>query len=137
MMPGPAALAVQTGAALVPAILWYTDDGWGVHLHPEIAVPADGDRKQKAAAMTQQLADVFAEGIRKHPADWHMLQPVFTADLDQERLAAAIARAAGAARGPGGRARGAGGGVRVGLVCPYTGRCPVASRSTSGTSPRP
>jgi KDO2-lipid IV(A) lauroyltransferase len=93
MMPGPAALAVQTGAALVPAILWFTDDGWGVHLHAEIPVPAEGDRKQKAAAMTQQLADVFAEGIREHPADWHMLQPVFTADLDQERLAAAIARA--------------------------------------------
>src|SRR5215475_2873788 len=93
MMPGPAALAIQTGAALVPAILWYTEDGWGIHLHPEIAVPADGDRRQKAAGMTQRLADVFAEGIRKHPADWHMLQPVFTADLDQERLAASIARA--------------------------------------------
>jgi KDO2-lipid IV(A) lauroyltransferase len=101
MMPGPAALAVQTGAALVPAILWYTDDGWGVYLYPEIEVPADGDRKQKAAAMTQQLADVFAEGIRKHPADWHMLQPVFTADLDQERLAASIARAQRAGAAPG------------------------------------
>jgi phosphatidylinositol dimannoside acyltransferase len=93
MMPGPAALAVQTGAALVPAVLWYTEDGWGVYLYPEIEVPADGDRKQKAAVMTQRLADVFAEGISKHPADWHMLQPVFTADLDQQRLAAAIARA--------------------------------------------
>jgi KDO2-lipid IV(A) lauroyltransferase len=93
MMPGPAALAVQTGAALVPAVLWFTEDGWGVHLHEEIPVPADGDRKQKAAVMTQRLADVFAAGIREHPADWHMLQPVFTADLDQERLAAAIARA--------------------------------------------
>jgi lauroyl/myristoyl acyltransferase len=93
MMPGPAALAVQTGAALVPAILWYTADGWGVYFYPEIEVPADGDRKQKAAVMTQRLADAFAEGIRKHPADWHMLQPVFTADLDQERLAASIARA--------------------------------------------
>jgi len=93
MMPGPAALAVQTGAALVPAVLWFTEDGWGIHLHPAIEVPAEGDRRQKAAAMTQQLADVFAGGISKHPADWHMLQPVFTADLDQERLAAAIARA--------------------------------------------
>ena len=101
MMPGPAALAVQTGAALVPAILWYTDDGWGVYLYPEIDVPADGDRKQKAAVMTQQLADVFAEGIRKHPADWHMLQPMFTADLDQERLAASIARAQRAGAAPG------------------------------------
>jgi phosphatidylinositol dimannoside acyltransferase len=95
MMPGPAALAVQTGAALVPAVLWYTEDGWGVYLYPEIEVPADGDRKQKAAVMTQRLADVFAEGISKHPADWHMLQPVFTADLDQARLAAAEAAGTG------------------------------------------
>jgi len=93
MMPGPAALAVQTGAALVPATLWFTEEGWGIHLHGEIKVPAEGDRRQKAAVMTQRLDDVFAEGISKHPADWHMLQPVFTADLDQERLAAAIARA--------------------------------------------
>jgi KDO2-lipid IV(A) lauroyltransferase len=93
MMPGPAALAVQTGAALVPATIWFTEDGWGIHLYPEIEVPAEGSRREKAAAMTQALADVFAEGIRRHPADWHMLQPVFTADLDQERLAAAIARA--------------------------------------------
>ena len=30
MMAGPAALAVQTGAALMPAVLWFTEDGWGV-----------------------------------------------------------------------------------------------------------
>jgi KDO2-lipid IV(A) lauroyltransferase len=101
MMPGPAALAVQTGAALIPAVLWYTQDGWGIHLHAEVPVPAQGDRRQKAAAMTQAVADVFAAGIREHPADWHMLQHVFTADLDAGRLAAAIARAREAGAGPG------------------------------------
>jgi KDO2-lipid IV(A) lauroyltransferase len=101
MMPGPAALAVQTGAALVPAVIWFTEDGWGIHLHAEVPVPAEGDRRQKAAAMTQALADVFAAGIREHPADWHMLQHVFTADLDAGRLAAAIARAQEAGGGPG------------------------------------
>ena len=40
MMGGPAALAVQTGAALMPAILWFEGDGWGVHIHQEIPVPA-------------------------------------------------------------------------------------------------
>jgi KDO2-lipid IV(A) lauroyltransferase len=132
MMPGPAALAVQTGAALVPAILWYTDDGWGVYFYPEIEVPADGDRKRKAAVMTQRLADVFAEGIRKHPADWHMLQPVFTAD-DSEN--AAIARPS-AARGPE-AAPGAGGGVRVGLVCPYDWEVPGGVQEHIRDPPRP
>lgn len=94
MMGGSAALAIQTGAALMPATLWFTDDGWGVRIHEEIPVPAVGDRWQKAAMMTQQVARCFEEGIREHPADWHMLQRVFVSDLDPERLAVARARAA-------------------------------------------
>ena len=53
---GPAALAVQTGAALMPVILWFEGDHWGVHIHEEIPVPAGGDREQKAAAMMQEVA---------------------------------------------------------------------------------
>jgi len=86
MMGGPAALAVQTGVALMPAILWFEGDGWGVHIHEEIPVPAEGDRKQKAAAMTQEVARLFEAGIKAHPQDWHMLQRVFVADLDPARL---------------------------------------------------
>ena len=101
MMGGPAALAVQTGAALMPAILWFEGDGWGVHIHEEIRVPAEGDTRQKAAAMTQEVARLFEAGIRAHPQDWHMLQKVFAADLDPARLAAAEGTA-GAGRGEGG-----------------------------------
>jgi phosphatidylinositol dimannoside acyltransferase len=86
MMGGPAALAVQTGAALMPVILWFEGDHWGVHIHQEIPVPAEGDSKQKAATMMQQVARLFEAGIRAHPQDWHMLQKVFIADLDPGRL---------------------------------------------------
>lgn len=86
MMGGPAGLAVQTGAALMPVILWFEGDHWGVHVHEEIPVPADGDREQQAAAMTQEVARLFEAGIKAHPQDWHMLQRVFAADLDAERL---------------------------------------------------
>jgi hypothetical protein len=41
--------------------------------------------------MTQQVARVFEAGITEHPEDWHMLQRVFSADLDLARLAAAQA----------------------------------------------
>jgi KDO2-lipid IV(A) lauroyltransferase len=92
MMGGPAALAVQTGAALMPAILWFEGDGWGVHIHQEIPVPAEGDSKQKTTAMMQEVARLFEAGIRAHPQDWHMLQRVFVADLDPARLAAAKGR---------------------------------------------
>jgi KDO2-lipid IV(A) lauroyltransferase len=99
MMGGPAALAVQTGAALIPATLWFEENGWGVRMHPEIPVPAEGDRWQKAAAMTQEVARAFESGISQHPADWHMLQRVFVADLDPDRLAAARAKARTRERG--------------------------------------
>ena len=82
MMSGPAALALQTGAALMPVILWFEGDGWGVHVHEEIPVPADGDRQQQSAAMMQQAARLFEAGIRTHPQDWHMLQRAFVADFD-------------------------------------------------------
>jgi phosphatidylinositol dimannoside acyltransferase len=92
MMAGSAALAVQTGAALMPVTLWFDDDGWGAHIHEEIPVPAGGTRQEQIAAMTQELATTFEAAITEHPQDWHMLQRVFVKDLDPERLAASIAR---------------------------------------------
>src|SRR5580658_6065625 len=86
MMGGAAALAVQTGAALMPVILWFEGSQWGAHVHEEIPVPAEGDGEQKAAAMMQEVARLFEAGLRAHPQDWHMLQRVFVADLDPGRL---------------------------------------------------
>jgi lauroyl/myristoyl acyltransferase len=91
---GPAALAVQTGAALMPVGCWFVgEDEWGAHIYDEIPVPAEGDRKQKAAAMTQAMARAFEQAISEHPEDWHMLQKVFVSDLDPARLARSRARA--------------------------------------------
>jgi phosphatidylinositol dimannoside acyltransferase len=93
MAAGPAALAVQTGAALMPVTLWYDEDYWCANIYPEVPVPAQGTRKEKVAVMTQQMARIFEKGIAEHPEDWHMLQKVFVADLDPVRLR----RAAGGA----------------------------------------
>ena len=81
-----AALAVHTGAALMPTAVWFDEDGWGGCIYPEVPVPASGTRAEKVAAMSQQMADVFSEAIAEHPQDWHMLQRVFTADLGPARL---------------------------------------------------
>ena len=83
-----AALAVHTGAALLPVATWFEGDDWGAHIYEEIPVPEWGTRAEKTAAMSQQLARVFESAIAEHPQDWHMLQRVFTADLDPARLAA-------------------------------------------------
>jgi KDO2-lipid IV(A) lauroyltransferase len=93
---GPASLAIQTGAALMPVSCWFEgEDEWGAHIYDEIPVPADGTRKEKAAAMTQAMAAVFEDAIREHPEDWHMLQKLFVNDLDPERLARSRSRTVG------------------------------------------
>jgi KDO2-lipid IV(A) lauroyltransferase len=81
-----AALAVHTGAALMPTATWFDGEDWGARIYDEIPVPDTGTRAEKIAAMSQVLADRFTEAIAEHPQDWHMLQKVFTADLDPARL---------------------------------------------------
>ncbi|MET7680874.1 phosphatidylinositol mannoside acyltransferase [Streptomyces sp. NPDC005423] len=83
MPAGPALLAQQTGALLLPVTLWY--DASPVmkgRVHPPVEVPGSGDRTEKTSVMTQALADTFATGIADHPEDWHMLQRLWLADLD-------------------------------------------------------
>jgi phosphatidylinositol dimannoside acyltransferase len=86
MAAGPAALAVQTGAALMPVTLWFQGEDWGARIYPEIPVPPGGDTREKITSMSQQMARRFEEGISQHPQDWHMLQKVFVPDLDPDRL---------------------------------------------------
>ncbi|MFJ2777096.1 MULTISPECIES: phosphatidylinositol mannoside acyltransferase [unclassified Kitasatospora] len=81
MPAGPAALCQRTGAALMPVTLWYDGPVLRARIHPEVVPPAEGDRKAKTQAMVQAMADVWAEGIREHPEDWHMLQRFWLADL--------------------------------------------------------
>ncbi|MFF1480119.1 phosphatidylinositol mannoside acyltransferase [Streptomyces sp. NPDC058301] len=86
MPAGPALLAQQTGALLLPVTLWY--DGSPVmqgRVHPPIDVPETGTRAEKTSVMTQALADAFATGIAEHPEDWHMLQRLWLADLEERR----------------------------------------------------
>jgi KDO2-lipid IV(A) lauroyltransferase len=76
---GPAQLARHTGAALLPFGGWFTPDGWGLRFRPPLEVP-DGPAGPSLRAATQAMADAFAADIAAHPADWHMLQPIWTAD---------------------------------------------------------
>ncbi|MGW0874758.1 phosphatidylinositol mannoside acyltransferase [Streptomyces sp. NPDC002740] len=83
MPAGPALLAQQTGALLLPVTLWYDDSPvMKGRVHPPVEVPESGTRAEKTSVMTQSLADAFATGIADHPEDWHMLQRLWLADLE-------------------------------------------------------
>ena len=79
---GPARLALATGAALFPVHCWFDGDGWGMAVYPELDT-SSGD----VTVITQAMADRFAANIAAHPADWHMMQPQWLADLSAERRA--------------------------------------------------
>jgi lauroyl/myristoyl acyltransferase len=91
MPPGPAMLALRTGAALHPVSIWHEDPGpeagrrarprLVIRFHDEVTVPTQGRTREKVTSMTQQVADVFGDAIRAHPQDWHMLQPLWLDDL--------------------------------------------------------
>ncbi|WP_188827577.1 phosphatidylinositol mannoside acyltransferase [Nocardia camponoti] len=97
MPAGAAKLAIETGAALMPVHAWFTtnpdgSENWGL----KTGAPLDVSRG--VADATQQLADCFAANIAEHPADWHMLQPLWEADLSPERLARIAQQQAGGSR---------------------------------------
>jgi KDO2-lipid IV(A) lauroyltransferase len=54
-------------------------------VHDRIEVPAEGTREERIRAVTQGIAQAFEEGLREHSVDWHMMQPVWLADLDPGR----------------------------------------------------
>ncbi|KUI20002.1 phosphatidylinositol mannoside acyltransferase [Mycobacterium sp. GA-2829] len=82
MPAGPAKLACETGAPLLPTHCWFDGDGWGMQVFPPIDT-SSGD----LTVITQALADRFAVNIAAHPEDWHMMQPQWIADLSDARRA--------------------------------------------------
>lgn len=82
MPAGPAKLALETGAPLHPAHVYYDGEDCVVQIDDALDTTS-GD----VGVITQALADRFAINIAKHPQDWHMLQPLWLADLSEQRRA--------------------------------------------------
>lgn len=75
MPAGPALVARRSGAALFPMVARYTRRGIAMHIGAEIAARPGRDG---LAAMTQDIADVFARRLARSPEDWHVLVPFFS-----------------------------------------------------------
>lgn len=85
MPAGPAMLSLMTGAPIMPVRLWHERDVVRAVVEPALPMPAEGDREERVRTVTQAMADSFADAIRTHPADWHMLQPLWHDDVSRRR----------------------------------------------------
>jgi phosphatidylinositol dimannoside acyltransferase len=74
MPAGPAIVARRTGAALLPAVCQFTEEGMVIIIGDPITHRQGRDG---LAAMMQDVADFFADTIARQPEDWHMMQPFF------------------------------------------------------------
>ncbi|MGA0066874.1 MAG: phosphatidylinositol mannoside acyltransferase [Candidatus Nanopelagicales bacterium] len=81
MPGGPALLSTITGAPIMNVGLWHVDEGLRARVGDPLVHPEGLDRAETVAALTQSMADGFAASIRAHPVDWHMMQPLFHADV--------------------------------------------------------
>lgn len=81
---GPATLAIRTGAALLPAAVYFGDRR-GSHrgvIRPPIPVPPrrPGKIRDDVTRVTQDIAIALEELIRVAPEQWHLFQPNWPSD---------------------------------------------------------
>lgn len=85
---GPAALAIQTGAALVPAFVKYLEPrdprGFNIEVEffPPVADPGVGSRGERIGQMVADCAAIFEKSIADSPSQWHMLQRFWLSDRE-------------------------------------------------------
>jgi phosphatidylinositol dimannoside acyltransferase len=77
MPAGPAILAIRAGIPLYTVDMYYEPSGPVGQMSAPIPLPTAGSLSERVAAMTQAMADNFEAGVRRHPADWHMLAKMF------------------------------------------------------------
>lgn len=81
MSPGPATLALRTGAAVLPTASVYGPDDriLGV-IGPPVTIEPTGRLRDDVAVLTQAIADELSALIRRFPDQWHVLQPTWPGD---------------------------------------------------------
>jgi phosphatidylinositol dimannoside acyltransferase len=83
---GPATIALRTGAALLPTVVYHLDhDRHHGVVRPPIDTSRQGSLRQDVARVTQALADELAAAIRVAPHQWHLFQPNWPSDHEPGR----------------------------------------------------
>jgi phosphatidylinositol dimannoside acyltransferase len=81
--PGPAMLALRTGAALLPTAIYFDGAGHRAVVDPPLDTTRSGrGLRADVARVTQELAHALERLIREAPEQWHLMQPNWPSDHD-------------------------------------------------------
>jgi lauroyl/myristoyl acyltransferase len=84
MPPGPAVLALRSGAPLIPACIYQRPDGgWHAWVMDPIDGGVSGETPENVALLTQRLAESFERLIAREPTQWHALFSKLWLDADR------------------------------------------------------
>ena len=84
---GPAALALRTGAALLPAAVYFDGDRHHAVIRPPLDTQRQGAYRHDVARVSQMVAHELEELIAAAPGQWHLLQPNWPSDHEALRAA--------------------------------------------------
>ena len=82
---GPAALALRTGAAILPAAVYQDGPNHRGVILPPVPAERQGRLRADVARITQDLALALEELIRAAPEQWHLMQPNWPSDEEALR----------------------------------------------------
>jgi KDO2-lipid IV(A) lauroyltransferase len=72
---GPAAIALKTGAPLMPACQYVTSPGrYHIHLDPPLVMSGSETKE----SLMQRVIDRFQEFIKERPDQWYAFRPMFS-----------------------------------------------------------
>ena len=87
MPGGPAALALKSGAAIMPGYLWYGHHNqFYLRAFPPI-FPQErkgGDKANEVARLTQCIYNSLEEMVRQWPTQWYMFRPFWPTSLAED-----------------------------------------------------
>jgi lauroyl/myristoyl acyltransferase len=78
---GAAALALRTGAPLLPVVVYSGPGNWHTGIvHPPLDTSRQGRMREDIVRVTQDLATTFEHDIRARPEQWHLYQANWPSD---------------------------------------------------------
>ncbi|MEE8486055.1 MAG: phosphatidylinositol mannoside acyltransferase [Acidimicrobiia bacterium] len=82
---GPAALAELTGSVLLPVVVYFKEGGGHIlEVGDPIIIPEAETRAERVNVGTRQVAETLERMIRKQPSQWHLFQPNWPSDREND-----------------------------------------------------